>query len=92
MTLSLTWQLSLYDRLINLPSNDWEIYYWVTGAKDTPKEFDHEVMDLLKLHAKNTEREERFHLPDLKWKYKKVIEFWQYKFLKYASKLALYFV
>ena len=24
-------QLSLYDRLINLPSNDWEIYYWATG-------------------------------------------------------------
>ena len=23
--------LSLYDRLINLPSNDWEIYYWATG-------------------------------------------------------------
>lgn len=24
-------ELSLYDRLINLPSNDWEIYYWATG-------------------------------------------------------------
>lgn len=24
-------QLSMYDRLINLPSNDWEIYYWATG-------------------------------------------------------------
>jgi len=47
MTLSLTWQLSLYDRLINLPSNDWEIYYWVTGAKDTPKEFDHTIFDIL---------------------------------------------
>ncbi|XP_063858141.1 succinate dehydrogenase assembly factor 2, mitochondrial-like isoform X4 [Scylla paramamosain] len=23
-------QLALYDRLINLPSNDWEIYYWAT--------------------------------------------------------------
>ena len=23
--------LSDYDRLINLPSNDWEIYYWATG-------------------------------------------------------------
>ncbi len=24
-------QLKLYDRLINKPSNDWEIYYWATG-------------------------------------------------------------
>lgn len=24
-------ELNLYDRLINLPSNDWEIYYWATG-------------------------------------------------------------
>lgn len=26
-------QLSMYDRLINLPSNDWEIYYWATGKR-----------------------------------------------------------
>lgn len=24
-------QLNLYDRLINEPSNDWDIYYWATG-------------------------------------------------------------
>ena len=24
-------QLSVYDKLINQPSNDWEIYYWATG-------------------------------------------------------------
>ena len=58
-------QLTLYDRLINLPSNDWEIYYWATGAKDTPEEFDNEVMNLLKSHAKNKDKESRFHLPDL---------------------------
>ncbi|NWX78749.1 SDHF2 factor, partial [Alca torda] len=23
-------QLNLYDRLINEPSNDWDIYYWAT--------------------------------------------------------------
>jgi succinate dehydrogenase assembly factor 2 len=23
--------LSDYDRLINLPTNDWDIYYWATG-------------------------------------------------------------
>jgi succinate dehydrogenase assembly factor 2 len=57
--------LCQYDRLINLPSNDWEIYYWVTGNKETPKEFDNEIMNLLKEHAKNTNREKRIHLPDL---------------------------
>lgn len=25
-------QLNLYDRLINEPSNDWDIYYWATGT------------------------------------------------------------
>ncbi|XP_061465794.1 succinate dehydrogenase assembly factor 2, mitochondrial isoform X2 [Rhineura floridana] len=26
-------QLDLYDRLINEPSNDWDIYYWVTDVE-----------------------------------------------------------
>ncbi|XP_075829607.1 succinate dehydrogenase assembly factor 2, mitochondrial isoform X1 [Microtus pennsylvanicus] len=26
-------QLNLYDRLINEPSNDWDIYYWATGHR-----------------------------------------------------------
>jgi len=59
-------QLSLYDRLINLPSNDWEIFYWATGARETPEEFENEVMDMLKQHAKNENRESRIRLPDLK--------------------------
>lgn len=25
-------QLNLYDRLINEPSNDWDIYHWATGT------------------------------------------------------------
>jgi len=58
-------QLSLYDRLINLPSNDWEIYYWATGARPTPDEFDNEVMKMLKDHARNEKREQRLSLPDL---------------------------
>ncbi|XP_040569847.1 succinate dehydrogenase assembly factor 2, mitochondrial-like [Lepeophtheirus salmonis] len=58
-------QLTLYDRLINLPSNDWEIYYWAVGNKPTPEEFDNEVMDMIKEHARNVDREERLSLPDL---------------------------
>jgi len=58
-------KLALYDRLINLPSNDWEIYYWATETKPTPEEFDNVIMDMLKQHAKNENRESRITLPDL---------------------------
>ncbi|XP_068627956.1 succinate dehydrogenase assembly factor 2-B, mitochondrial-like [Battus philenor] len=49
-------QTLMYDRLINSPSNDWDLFYWIVGKQPTPKEFDNEVMDLLKRHAKNEER------------------------------------
>ncbi|XP_043256161.1 succinate dehydrogenase assembly factor 2, mitochondrial-like [Colletes gigas] len=58
-------QLQLYDRLINLPSNDWDIFYWATGAKPTPPEFDNEIMDLLKKHIKNEDRQSRIMQPAL---------------------------
>ncbi|CAL1529559.1 unnamed protein product [Lymnaea stagnalis] len=58
-------QLSLYDKLINQPSNDWDIYYWITGARETPEEFRSDVMELLQKHAKNIEREPRNTQPDL---------------------------
>lgn len=51
-------QLKLYDRLINLPSNDWDIFHWATNVKPTPAEFDNEIMDLLKKHIKNDNRED----------------------------------
>ncbi|PSN41717.1 Succinate dehydrogenase assembly factor 2 [Blattella germanica] len=58
-------QVKLYDRLINLPSNDWDIYYWATGVKPTPAEFDNEIMKLLKDHVQNKNRESRIRQPDL---------------------------
>merc|ERR1711934_80638 len=58
-------KLTLYDRLINLPSNDWEIYYWAVGQKETPEDFDNEIMDMLKEHAKNKDRESRIQMPEL---------------------------
>ncbi|XP_043520740.1 succinate dehydrogenase assembly factor 2, mitochondrial-like [Frieseomelitta varia] len=58
-------QLHLYDCLINLPTNDWDIFYWATGAKPTPPEFDNEIMDLLKKHIKNEERQARIMQPEL---------------------------
>ena len=48
--------LELYDKLINQPSNDWDLYYWMIGNKPTPEEYDNEVMNLMKEHAKNEER------------------------------------
>ncbi|CAN8027065.1 unnamed protein product [Ixodes persulcatus] len=58
-------QLLQYDRLINLPSNDWDIYYWATGARETPAEFENEVMALLREHVRNDDRETRYKQPDL---------------------------
>lgn len=58
-------QLSKYDRLINLPSNDWDIYYWATGVAPTPQDFDHEVMSDLKKYVQNEDRENRTRQPDL---------------------------
>lgn len=61
--------LDQYDKLINQPSNDWEIYYWMTEKKPTPEEYDNEVMDMLKIHAKNKKMEERIRQPDLQEKW-----------------------
>ncbi|XP_075972400.1 succinate dehydrogenase assembly factor 2-B, mitochondrial-like [Anticarsia gemmatalis] len=49
-------QTIMYDRLINSPSNDWDIFYWMIEKQPTPKEFDNEIMSMLKKHAKNEDR------------------------------------
>ncbi|GAB6028747.1 hypothetical protein CHUAL_004565 [Chamberlinius hualienensis] len=58
-------QLDLYDRLLNDPSNDWDIYYWATGLKETPSEFKNELMDLFTDHVKNYEKQPRSLHPKL---------------------------
>lgn len=58
-------QLQQYDRLINEPSNDWDIYYWATEALPTPEVYDGEVMDMLKEFAKNRDQEQRLDAPSL---------------------------
>ncbi|XP_037993264.1 succinate dehydrogenase assembly factor 2, mitochondrial [Motacilla alba alba] len=60
-------QLNRYDRLINEPSNDWDIYYWATEAKPAPAEFDTDVMAMLREFAKNRNREQRLRQPDLEY-------------------------
>ncbi|XP_076471114.1 succinate dehydrogenase assembly factor 2, mitochondrial-like [Babylonia areolata] len=59
-------QLKMYDTLINKPSNDWEIYYWMTGVKEAPEEYNNEVLDMLKEHTQNSNMEQRIRQPDLK--------------------------
>lgn len=58
-------QTALYDKLINEPTNDWDIYYWATGIKPTPTEYDNEIMNLLKKHVSNPQRESRIRQPDI---------------------------
>ncbi|CAF1583300.1 unnamed protein product [Adineta ricciae] len=57
--------LDLYDKLINTPSNDWDLYYMAIGKIDTPEEYQHPVMDLLKDFVKNEEKQMRIRQPDL---------------------------
>ncbi|KAM5138206.1 stabilizer of axonemal microtubules 4-like [Mantella aurantiaca] len=63
-------QLSQYDRLINEPSNDWDIYYWVTGVQEPPEEFNNEIMHMLQEYAKNRDMEQRLWQPDLDYLFK----------------------
>lgn len=57
--------LDLYDKLINTPSNDWDLYYMAIGKIDTPDEYQHHVMDLLKTYVKNEQKQSRVRQPDL---------------------------
>lgn len=58
-------QTMQYDRLINVVDNDWDLFYWIVGKQPTPAEYDNEIMDLLKKHAKNEDRK-ILEMPDLK--------------------------
>ncbi|XP_055328525.1 succinate dehydrogenase assembly factor 2, mitochondrial-like [Paramacrobiotus metropolitanus] len=59
-------ELQAYDKLINEPSNDWEIYYWVAGVRPVPQEFQSKVLDKLIQFARNEKKEMRIRQPDLK--------------------------
>ncbi|XP_065665459.1 succinate dehydrogenase assembly factor 2, mitochondrial [Hydra vulgaris] len=58
-------QLEEFDKIINQPSNDWDIFYWILGKKETPDEYNSEVMDLLKSFSRNQDMEARYRQPDL---------------------------
>lgn len=58
-------QVEMYDTLINKPSNDWDIYYWATGNKPTPPEYENEMMQMFRKHVQNEFKEKRLRMPDL---------------------------
>ncbi|XP_066932126.1 succinate dehydrogenase assembly factor 2-B, mitochondrial-like [Clytia hemisphaerica] len=58
-------QLDEFDNLINKPSNDWDLFYWMLEKDVTPKEYDTPIMDMLKKYCKNEEMEARYQQPDL---------------------------
>ncbi|OQV16510.1 putative Succinate dehydrogenase assembly factor 2, mitochondrial [Hypsibius exemplaris] len=45
-------QLDTYDTLINLPTNDWDIYYWISGVRPPPEDFQSDVMTMLQNFVK----------------------------------------
>ena len=64
-------QLEEFDNLINRPSNDWDIYYWMMGKVITPEEYDTPVMNMLKAYIKNEQKEARYRQPPLQFEAEK---------------------
>ncbi|UXI16735.1 Serine/threonine-protein phosphatase BSU1 [Sarcoptes scabiei] len=59
-------ELDMYDRMINLVSNEWDLYYYATGSKEIPSHLNNSVMDMFVKHVLNENREKRFRQPDLR--------------------------
>ncbi|KAF8570129.1 hypothetical protein P879_01836 [Paragonimus westermani] len=59
-------QLAVYDALINLPDNEWDIYYWIINVKEVPEIFRSDVLDMLREHALNKNKQLRNQQPALK--------------------------
>uniref|UniRef100_H2Z975 Succinate dehydrogenase assembly factor 2, mitochondrial n=1 Tax=Ciona savignyi TaxID=51511 RepID=H2Z975_CIOSA len=45
-------QIDIYDKILNQPDNDWELYYWMVGAKPVPQEYQSEIMTMLQDHCR----------------------------------------
>ncbi|XP_057292963.1 succinate dehydrogenase assembly factor 2, mitochondrial-like [Hydractinia symbiolongicarpus] len=63
-------QLDEFDVLINKPSNDWDIFYWIMEKDVTPDEYNTEVMNMLKKFTRNEKMELRYCQPDLQFENK----------------------
>ncbi|XP_013982603.1 succinate dehydrogenase assembly factor 2, mitochondrial [Salmo salar] len=60
-------QLRQYDRLINDPSINWDIYFISTEAQPVPDVCTGEIMDLLKEFTKNRDQEQTLDTPNLEY-------------------------
>nr|XP_002124208.1 succinate dehydrogenase assembly factor 2, mitochondrial-like [Ciona intestinalis] len=60
-------QIEIYDKILNKPNNDWDVYYWMVGTKNVPNEYQSEIMDMLQEHCRNNKKEERFIQPALEY-------------------------
>lgn len=58
--------LNQYDQLINEPSNEWDLYYWITGKEVVPPEYNSVVMKMLQKHSTNENKETRYSQPELR--------------------------
>ncbi|KAK9510579.1 hypothetical protein O3M35_005326 [Rhynocoris fuscipes] len=56
--------LQQYDELLKT-SNEWDLYYWVSGTRDVPDKYNNDVMTMLKNHVKKNERRLRSSQPDV---------------------------
>ena len=58
--------LNELDKIINGLHNEWDLYYWLTGANKIPEEFQsNKVLKLMKEFAANQEKQSRIVQPDL---------------------------
>lgn len=55
--------LDAYCSLINGDVNEWDLFYWMSGTKPVPEEWDNSIMHSLQKHCGNDKREERFFQP-----------------------------
>jgi succinate dehydrogenase assembly factor 2 len=58
-------QLDEYDRMINGVSNDWDLFYWATGKRPVPADFDTSIMRQLQQFTLNESKESRVRQPNL---------------------------
>jgi len=56
--------LDVYSELINGDVNEWDLFYWISGTKPVPEEWDTPIMASLQKHCANDRREERFFQPE----------------------------
>lgn len=60
--------LNEYDKIINSLHNEWDLYYWLTGANQVPEELkSSEVLQMMKKYSANDLKQSRIVQPDLKF-------------------------